>query len=63
MCACVSSCGMLSLQEELSGTSGTNQKRRAQGHEGSEERLEKKENLTKEKGGGESGESEEESGV
>lgn len=32
---------MLSRQEELSGTSGTNQRRRAQGHEGSERRLKK----------------------
>lgn len=41
-CVCaVSSCGMLSRQEELSGTSGTNQRRRAQGHEGSERRLKK----------------------
>lgn len=38
VCLCaVSSCGMLSRQEDLSGTSGTNQKRRAEGHEGSEE--------------------------
>lgn len=34
VCA-VSSCGMLSRQEELSGTSGTNQRRRAEGHGGS----------------------------
>jgi len=37
VCVCVvSSCGMLSRQEELSGMSGTNQRRRACGHKGSE---------------------------
>lgn len=40
VCA-VSSCGMLSRQEELSDTSGTNQRMRAQGHGGSERRLKK----------------------
>lgn len=59
---CVSSCGMLSRQEELSGMSGTNQRRRTQGHEGSERRLKKKGKLD----GGEKGkkeECEEESGT
>lgn len=40
---------MLSRQEELSGTSGTNQRRSAQGHEGSEKIQKKKENWMKEK--------------
>lgn len=40
---------MLSRQEELSGTSGTNQQRRALGHEGQKKNRKKK--ISKEKGG------------
>ncbi len=63
VCVCaVSSCGMLSRQEELSGTSGTNQRRRAQGHEGSERKL-KKGKLDEGRKGEKKGECEEESGM
>lgn len=64
VCVCaVSSCGMLRRQEELSGTSGTNQRRRAHGYEGSQlglknpdekkkQEWEKRRSVKKTEGGG-----------
>lgn len=42
VCVIVSNCGMLSRQEELSGKSGTDQSRRAQGRKRRVRKLEKR---------------------